>query len=778
MKSIPWNKFFQRVEDEIITYKITPDKTVDNQTIILSKAMAEIYNTPKDRITVKGIQFTYKIKEKSYFDIVLEPGKAHFFLSVHRRWSKFLEMKMQNIWPKSAIEVAEIPKFKASQCSVCDIRLRKHNIFSLKTTTKDLDPLNSMLAVLHDLKEDDKIRVSFVFDPINRNDWVTNADGIYKRYKKGIVPRRAQVTRSDVWQGFWKGAEICLNWYIQMRLLILDGMMSCLSLGRHTEDEKLENILTKIHEKDMSEKKLLEQGISRDTLNKIKSPAFHTNIRVVSQSKSQESRTTNLHTVANSFKDLSGDNELQTVELTDKSQQRRLKQIESFRKNWSFDKNILSDEEVSKMIQLPQITLQLKHNLNSIDTREIELTKEVLEGDIPIGTASYKQKPFQTYWPKDKNLISLPKIVIGPMGSGKSEYTIRFATEARKAGHGCIIFDYIKECELSERIRDENSIVINMADMQNLFALSYPEIEPTEDKFDRLRVANLLARQMEYLINSLTVEADMQLKPRMCRYLDAASKVVFIHKHGTIADVLSVLTDEIARKKYIRLARESGCFDIKDTEISDLESLDDYDKEGFLIGTKESKIEGIIDRISMLNKDLYLRAMMKADINYEHNFSKWMNEGKTVIIQMPENVFTNKQVKDTIVTYFMGRIWLAALTRGQNNICHIITDEIHQVPTAATLLTNVITEGRKFGISFYFTIHYLKQFRLLHDAIKSAGVSYMILAGTEKENLKSLEEELKPFTIDEGLTLKPFHSLNIIKTSTYMKYISKLPKPV
>lgn len=800
MKTIPWNKYFQKVEDDIITYRIVPDKTVDNNTIILSKAMAEIYNTPKDRVTlaIKGVKFTYRIKEKTYFDIILEPKMAHFFLSVHSRWAKFIELKMQNIWPKCAIEEvpqSELNGFNSSHCAVCDIRLRKHNIFSLKTTTKDLDPLNSMLAVLHDMTDGDKVRVSFVFDSMNRNDWVTNADGIYKKYKKGIVPRRAQITRADMWQGFWKSAEVCLNWYIQMRMLIIDGMMSCLSLGRHTEDEKLENILTKIQEKDMENKKLLLDGsITRDTLCKIKSPVFNTNIRIVSKSPNSERRTTNLHTVANSFKDLTGDNELQTVELTEKGQKKRLEQVLNFKKNWSIDKNILSDEEVSKMIQLPQITLQLKHNLNSIDTREIKLPQEILEGNISIGTANYKQKAFTTYWPTDKNLISLPKVVIGPMGSGKSEYTIRFAREAKKAGHGCIVFDYIKDCDLSERIKTPDSVVINMADMDNLFALAYPEIEPGEDKNDRLRAANLLSRQMEYLINSLTTEVDMQLKPRMSRYLDAASKVVFIHKGAKVADVFNVLIDAKVRMKYIQLAQESGCFGEGDTEIDDLESLNDYQitkvdnivdgkkvktEVKALIGTNESKIEGIIDRLSMLNKDIYLRAMMKADINYEHNFSKWMNEGKTVLIQMPENVFTSKQVKDTICTYFMGRVWLSALTRGQSNIVHIITDEAHQVPTAATLLTSVITEGRKFGIDFYFTIHYLKQFKLLHDAVKSSGVSYMLLAGTEKENLKLLEEEIKPFNISEGLELKKFHSLNIIKTSDqYMKFISKLPNPI
>lgn len=265
----------------------------------------------------------------------------------------------------------------------------------------------------------------------------------------------------------------------------------------------------------------------------------------------------------------------------------------------------------------------------------------------------------------------------------------------------------------------------------------------------------------------------------MCRYLDAAAKVVFIHYGGKVGDVIRVLKNHIIRHEFINKALDSGIFKEDDDEIVDLISLDDTNNKDEIVGTRESLISGIMDRISVLNKDIYIRQMLKADVNYEQNFLKWIDQGKTILIRLPESEFTNKQVKDTIVTYFMGRIWLAALRRSGGRITHIVTDEIHQVPTAARLVSGVVTEGRKFGIDFYFTIHYLKQFKELHDAIKSSGCSYKLLAGIEKENLKALEQEIAPFTIEEGLSMKPFHSLNIINYGNqYAKFISKLPTPL
>jgi aryl-phospho-beta-D-glucosidase BglC (GH1 family) len=73
----------------------------------------------------------------------------------------------------------------------------------------------------------------------------------------------------------------------------------------------------------------------------------------------------------------------------------------------------------------------------------------------------------------------------------------------------------------------------------------------------------------------------------------------------------------------------------------------------------------------------------------------------------------------------------------------------------------------------------LKQFKGLLDAVKSSGASYMLLTGTEKENFNMLQEELQPFTIDDLLNMKPWHSLNYINCNNqYVKYISKLPEMI
>jgi hypothetical protein len=447
-------------------------------------------------------------------------------------------------------------------------------------------------------------------------------------------------------------------------------------------------------------------NMNRNRLNsssrqKINHNGFTGKLRILSQSEDKVKRDIFAKTMQVALRELHDDNEFV---VSKKKVLKENEEVKPMKVNFLFDNFVYSSKEIGQLLQLPTKQWQSEYKIQKVDTHEVNLPAELSSGYIPIGTAIYRNILSPTYWSKNHNILSLPKIVIGPMNSGKSQYTKNYIINAHKNSDSLVIFDYVQNCELSEGIAKHiDCIKIDLSKQINLFALAYPEIQPNEnDKWDRLKTANILSRQTEFLINSLSVEP---LSARMVRYLDATCKVVFIHKGKGLSDVMNVLTNHIIRNNFIELALESKCFYKDDSEILDLLSLNDIDNKGNVVGTRDSKIDGILDRANTLLKDLYLRSMMKAEINYDINFTKWIDEGKTIIIQIPEHTFTNKQIKDTLVTYFMGRIWLSALQRkNPSKVCHVITDEVHQVPVCTTLLTNIITEGRKFGICFYF--HY------------------------------------------------------------------------
>jgi hypothetical protein len=257
--------------------------------------------------------------------------------------------------------------------------------------------------------------------------------------------------------------------------------------------------------------------------------------------------------------------------------------------------------------------------------------------------------------------------------------------------------------------------------------------------------------------------------------------VTFIRPLAKINDVFTVLRRWDKRNEAIRYAKYSDCFDSDDDIFFDLNELHERDKEGKIIGTRESFIVGILNRITLLQKNPYIKAMLKADIDESQDFTKYIDEGKSVFKEIPQYLFPNVMIRDILTTFFISRIWLTVQMRENNKdarLCNVIFDEVHQVPTTARFLSNHVTEFRRHRLGLMLTCHYLKQLRDLLGALKSSGVSYVLIAGTEKENFTMLQDELD-FELEDMMKLKSYHSLNLINIGNeYVTYISKLPKPI
>jgi hypothetical protein len=384
--------------------------------------------------------------------------------------------------------------------------------------------------------------------------------------------------------------------------------------------------------------------------------------------------------------------------------------------------------------------------------------------------------------------MALAKVFVGPQNAGKTTAIKRTAKDCHKAGYSNIVIDFIETCEtareVSEAIPDEEKVIIKLGEKDLIPALAYNEVTKliTEDldPWDRVRLANLLAEQVEYLINAVTDTSTGDLTAPMLRYLHSACMVTFIRPMAKIADVFEILRRWDKRNEAIRYAKYSKCFDEDDDIFFDLDELHKRDSKDKIVGTREDLIIGITNRITLLQKNPYLKAMLRADIDETQDFTKYIEEGKSVFIMIPQYLFPSTMARDILTTFFISRIWLTVQMRENNKdarLCNVIFDEVHQVPTTARFLSNHITEFRRHRLGLILSCHFLKQLKDLLTALKSSGASYVLIAGTEKENLEALKEELAPFTVEEGLALKSHTSLNIVNYGNqYARFITDLPK--
>lgn len=775
--------FYETAADPFTIYKIVPDYNLtNNNNIALVNVFSSIYKTPRQRFSFnKG----YELPNQVYFDIVFKKKQANFYISVKEEYEELIKNKMDTIWNNAEIsKVDDIDKMSFKNTEVCELILKDYNFKSLSVSRGDLYPLTNMMGILKMLNEEETVRINIAIEPTKRSNWVDIAKDEYKQYESGKIVNNDGNKKDELIKLGFTGAEAIVNLYIEMRLLLLESVLGIISSDK--EEDKI-NINLKIDSLEEIKKANKYSGLSSETNYKMISEVFKVRISILSSSLDNSRAKLNMLSVANSYKDLNSDNSL-VVKLLSKKEQENL--FNDVMENYIKPSKhcILSDKEVSKLIQLPQKDLQNEYKIQSIDTREIDIPEQLKDGLVRIGIAEKQGKKITTYWSKDKNVMALAKVFIGPQNSGKTTAIKRTVKDCYKAGYSNIVIDFIENCQTSKEIEEvidtKDKIILELGNKDYIPALAYNEVSNliTEnmDSWDRINYANLISEQVEYLINAITDTGTGELTAPMIRYLHAASMITFIKPGATINDVFLVLRRWDKRNEAIRYAKYSGCFEKDDDIFYDLEELHERDKEGKIIGTRENLIIGILNRIVILQKNPFIKAMLGAEINKDDNLTKWIEEGKSIFIHIPQTKFPNQNTRDILTTFFISRIWLAVQLRENNKdarLCNVIFDEVHQVPTTARFLSNHITEFRRHRLGLILSCHYLKQMRDLLTALKSSGASYVLIAGTEKENLEALKEEILPFTIEEGMKLKPHTSINVVNYGNqYAKFIASLPE--
>lgn len=775
--------FYETMPDPFTIFKIVPDYNLtNNNNITLVNVFSSIYKTPRQRFSFnKG----YELPNQIYFDIVLKRQQANFYLSVKEEFEQIIENKMNTIWNNAKItKVNNIENMTFKNTEVCELILKDYNFKSLSVNRGDLYPLTNMMGILRMLNDGETIRVNIAIEPMKRSNWVDIAKDEYKQYESGKIVNNDTDKKEELIKFAFAGAEAIVNLYIEMRLLLLESVLGIITTDK--KEDKL-NINLKIDSLEEIKRANKYLNLAQGTNYKMTSEVFKVRISILSSSLDNTRAKLNMLSVANSYKSLNNDNSLIIKLLTRKQQEDLFNDVmENYIKPSKHC--ILSDKEVAKLIQLPQKDLQKEYKIQSIDTRELEVPEQLQNGLVRIGIAEKQGKRITAYWSKDKNVMALAKVFIGPQNAGKTTAVKRTVKDCYKAGYSNVVIDFIENCqtskEIEEVIKDKDKIVLELGNKNYIPPLAYSEvsslIKEDMDSWDRINYANLISEQVEYLINAVTDSGTGELTAPMIRYLHAASMITFIRPGATINDVFLVLRRWDKRNEAIRYAKYSKCFERDDDIFYDLEELHERDKEGKIIGTRENLIIGILNRIVILQKNPFIKAMLGAGINKEDNFTKWIEEGKSIFIHIPQTKFPNQNTRDILTTFFISRIWLAVQLRENNKdsrLCNLILDEVHQVPTTARFLSNHITEFRRHRLGLILSCHYLKQMRDLLTALKSSGASYVLIAGTEKENLEALKEEINPFTIEEGLSLKPHTSINIVNYGNqYAKFITSLPK--
>lgn len=788
--------------------KIIPHSTLSNTNIKdLAKALhqpkayTELYNfTCIDKLMKEGETIKLKnIFRKDLVNKLIEPKESTDLVVLQNNFIYEIEMTAKNIEfrvlnrdlesvKKIYSKYIDNIKFGDSiqdysleinkNMSISELITKEHFMFSLKTTTKGIEPLKYILDLKRQLKEGEKFIYQVIIQPLN-SDWWQSYTTAYNKFKSGKMPKKFQLKLKDIFRVF---GNVTLDVALELLYCFEEIMFG---------PEGVERIDTTDDDVSLIKR---ERGLKRATLDKGTERGFEVSIRGIVYSEHETRRNFIMDQFANCFGCMDLDNTLKLTYIKDsKDNINRIKNRELFWRPLDNQKMILSVSELQNFLQLPQVTLQKEFGMEHLDYAEVKLNKELSDGYIPIGKV-YGGKE-EAYWSRIKDLLCLSKAIVAVKGAGKSTYFESYVYNAWKGGDCIVYFDYIENCknarEVAKYIPANNVITL---DLSKGFTFDYPELDistiPRDDEYERTlkRFASDYCMLMEKFINTINTGDAQPLTANMRNILISACSLTFLAGFTDMYSIYKCLTDYRFRYTVVKKVKEMKIYRDDDFRFAIMESLNEVKEsksgKSNTVGTNE-KADRVLDRFNALMRDSRTEEMLLGIDRNNVNFTEIFEQNKVVLVLMPEDYFTDYELKDIVMTYFLSRMKLAGQKRAalipereNRKVVHIMLDEIHQLDNSTSLMIKNIAEDRKFRTTYVFTCQFLKQFGKLWEPLKGTGCNFMLLAGCEKENFNLLKEEIgSNFSIDELLHMPVFHSLNIVRgrEKAITTFMSQLP---
>ena len=763
-KSIPMSKLLEVKKAEYITVQLIPTKSnKNNATSSIATLINSMYVKVNKLITIENKKLIIKNTLKaSYYIHITKKDVGFYFIIPKVHFIKF-KSKFTEVWKNIEIrEVDSIP-IDPNECTKYQLRYSMNDSLSLSVDKRNNELLSSNMSVLEVLEQNECVGIFYNFIPTSEQESnyfkITYKEAI-ERYKNG--------------ENLKKSKNVIDLSIITLKFLItfLDDLVNSI-LSSSKNNRQLFISTNKVE--------------SPSTIRKAKNNICKSQVIILSKSDKKEREKQLSLSACNSFDEISEDNKLVSKKINKKIN------IYSTIIN-DVTVNMTSEDECNNFIALPGASLLNQYkNIEHKQTKENPVPEELKSGVVNLGEVKYKDNKECAYLSNDKSLQSLPLAIMGGSRSGKSTFSINMCKYIIDAGEGLIVIDFIKNTELAEQIKSivpiNRLIEIDLSNPKHVQSLAYNEIRIKEgmSKDEVLKIARMQTNYVLQLVNIINND-DKQLAPKMRKYLGSAARVAFCSPGTSMKDILKILQSHIVRHEFIDKLSDELKIDLEDSIIA-LDELDDYSKVTkdnpipTICGTKDNKIEGIIDRIDLLRENLVIDSMLSKDPKDNVDFVKAMEEGKVVLIRMRDIDFDDDISIDILTTFFIQKIWIATKIRGTMHEhpgrCTVLIDEVFQSPTSQKLLTKQFVQSAKFGLKYVLTLHYMDQLsKEAQSALKNSNASYMLISGVDKKAFEALEEEfnIHGYCLDDLLNLKQYHSLNLIKSKDgYESFITKLP---
>lgn len=777
---IPWEKFIHK--NKMVTFRVIPHATVSNNNKRLWKAIYKIYEINegwKTRIERDGWKFSYREKDLFWYDVVFRQTngekKIEFYVSTTETQAIKLKRKLENkidvTFQEADAAAIQIPK---ENTIIQEVKYLKHDIFSLNTNTQDTrTPIASILNTIDELQFDgDMARLSICNEAMDRQRWIKNASWAHEKLNKGRIPQRAGA-----------GGKMAVAASKNLFTGIINEVNDLLT----DTFQAISNAFFK-SEKKFDKKKVIEKSYSlEDEINskrltgssseKINLPVFKSHIRFAAHSQDKLTRETIAETGVLAFADIAENNELHGKRITLKARKNEvideLNTLQLTKKTkLDPDVNLISTDEMAKLaLQLPTNELQRKYQdeLSVKKRAEVNIPSCFKHGGIDLGVSTLKDEEIAISMPlSNPDEFYRGYVFIGGQGAGKDTAIKNWVVEGcMNNGISFVIPEVI--CEEGERgmadgIRDalppEKIIDLDMSDEEYKIPMDLTEVIA---KLGRLGASRFGDEMIDFM--------DMGDLTRAKKYLRDAAKA----SGGSLFNIKKIIENEEFRLKQIERLLAEG----NERLANELIQWGTNDDLG-------NKVEPVLSRLDDFFGNDTLYDIFAQSPLPELNFEKWMQEGKVIIVRIPNRklgeLATKILVHWVVLKTFMTRMLMSK--EQKDNGCFIVFNEPEQFATEGLtkLMGRIGTEGRKerFGSLFAFH-HWNKLPQTLQENLQGGGVQQFLFMNDHTKTFDLSKHRLEPtISLEDAYKLPPHHAIISVRADKELQnaFICHMKPPV
>lgn len=753
-------KTIEVVNKEYIRLKVTPDSSVRNwRTEDIARTISEQFRLPIDRLIRDGLRIKgFRLQERVAFEMAFVNGHVQFYFHVPRNLAPLILRRIQSVWDKATVEevVEDIQPFDLDKTVVFESLYKKHDMYSLHTDAKDNLPLGSLLEAGRLLSDGERASVFTYLDPMHQLSWYSELNEAWEKLRNGRVPRKLNTSGRELTKTVANAVTIILSEVVSV-------VSDIFSSG------KGDNIYAS-QPSDPDATHFAIEHLSESTKSKPSKPGLNTYIWTIVESPDESRANLIGRTIATSFNDLAGDNELEAHEVKSK------KKVNVIFKTYEtklmpsspLRHNKMSTAEAAKFMQLPGLELQEQFSeIDRIDTKQIEIADKNLTKDsgILIGDITYKGVTQPVYQPThDDDELCLPHVGIGGMGQGKTKGLLaNYLLESVRKGYGGLAIDPAKG-EIGDQL--DHAVKVGALDADkyeryNLgmtpFALDF--CEAMYDDRARARLANIVVHFF-----GVAEETSGQTE----RFLRAA---VLGMQTGRLAEIMKIFENEDYLDETIKRLEDAN-------DEFNLSTLKEY--KSYTPAMRRKILSPIYNRINDVMSDPFLAECMRSENSLD--FVQILSQRKAYVFDVLASDL-DKVAIDVIVSLLSLKIDLAMRMRkkvtGAEHPFFALIDEPHQFAKSTKIWEDAVVESRKWRVCYFWTFHYWDQIpKKLQSAIRNALPHYHLYP-TTAQTFESLKHEIYPFTVQDALKVKRWHAINIIRTGgeNAVPFIAKMAAP-